>query len=311
MSRYGIPILCGILGAGLFLTVLTGSPGSVILVALTQLPLFVAGLWLGAGAAVVAGLSATIVLLAKAGAMAAVIFALVEAVPVAILVRQALLARQTADGRLEWYPPGGLTAWLTGMALAGTALGVLAMGGPQTIEATLRAALSAELRAIPGAGSAEATAAAGTLARLFPGLTAASWIMLTAMCGTLAQGLLTRFGANWRPTPDLGSLALPLWIPLAFAAAAAAAWLGGTAGFAAVNALVLLSVPLVIGGMAVLHVGARRLPRPTGPLIVFYVVAGLLGWPFLFVALLGLLDTPLGLRRRLAPRNVLGGRIDG
>jgi hypothetical protein len=311
VGRYGIPVLCGVAGAGLFLTVLTGSPGAVILVAMTQLPLFVAGLWLGAGGAAIAGLSALTVLLAKVGVEATVVFALVEAVPVVVLVRQALLARSNQEGRLEWYPPGSLTAWLTGLALAGTALGVVALGGPSAIEATLQAALRAELQALPAVDTREALGAAGTLARIFPGLTAASWIMLTALCGTLAQGLLARFGANWRPTPDLGTLALPLWIPLAFAAAAATAWLGGAAGYAAANALVLLSVPLVIGGMAVLHVGAKRLPRPAAPLTVFYVVAGLLGWPFLFVALLGLLDTPLGLRRRLAPPSALGGQLDG
>jgi hypothetical protein len=311
VGRFGIPVLCGLVGAGLYLTVLTGSPGSVILVALTQLPLFVAGLWLGTGAAALAGASALCVLLLAVGTLAAVLFALIDVLPVVVLVRQALLARAAGDGRLEWYSPGLLTAWLTGIALVGTAAGIVVLGGPEAVEAVLRAALGDELHRIYGIASAEAMSAAATLALIFPGLTAASWIVLTALCGTLAQGLVSRFGANWRPTPDLGALDLPRWIPMAFAAAAVAAWLGDGAGFFGVNALILLSVPLTLGGMAVLHVLARRLPRPVGPLTAFYVLAGLLGWPFLLVALLGLLDGPLGLRRRLAPPQSLGGKIDG
>jgi Predicted membrane protein (DUF2232) len=311
MDRIAVPVLCGLVGAGLSLSVLIGSPGSVILVALTQLPLFLAGLWFGAGAAAVASLTALGVLLLSVGALSAAVYALVEALPVVVLVRQALLARTAAGGRLEWYSPGALTAWLTGFAFAGTVLGVVALGGPDTVEATLRSALQEDLSRIYGVAPGEAMTAAALLARIFPGLTAASWIVLTAVCGTLAQGLLTRFKANWRPTPDLAALDLPLWIPLLFAAAAAAAWLGGVAGYVGLNALVLLSVPLTLGGMAVLQVGARRLPRPAGPLTLFYVVAGLLGWPFLLLALLGLLDAPFGLKRRLLPPQSIGGEVDG
>ena len=43
----GTGALLGALGAALYLAVLTGSPGALILVYLAQLPLFVAGLWLG------------------------------------------------------------------------------------------------------------------------------------------------------------------------------------------------------------------------------------------------------------------------
>ncbi len=110
----GIGALLGALGAGLYLTVLTGSPGAMILVYLAQLPLFAAGLWLGIGAAAMAALTASAVLLAAGGVIAAALFAGLYAAPVVLLVRQALLARNGPEGALEWYPPGLLTAWLTG-----------------------------------------------------------------------------------------------------------------------------------------------------------------------------------------------------
>jgi hypothetical protein len=63
-------------------------------------------------------------------------------------------------------------------------------------------------------------------------------------------------------------------------------------------------VPFGLAGLAVLHVAARRLAQPTIALVFFYTVAALFGWPFLGVAVLGLLESWLGLRRRLAPQGV-------
>ncbi len=63
----------------------------MILVYLTQLPLFVAGLWLGVGASVLAGLAASLILLVASNPIAAAVFAGLNAVPVVLLVRQALV----------------------------------------------------------------------------------------------------------------------------------------------------------------------------------------------------------------------------
>jgi hypothetical protein len=98
-----------------------GTPGGLVLVYMTQLPLFIAGLWLGTGAAALAGLTGVLVLLAASDLLGAAVFAAVNAVPVLLLVRQALRARAGSDGAVIWYPPGLLTAWLTGLALAGIA----------------------------------------------------------------------------------------------------------------------------------------------------------------------------------------------
>jgi hypothetical protein len=123
---------------------------------------------------------------------------------------------------------------------------------------------------------------------------------MAATNGVLAQGLLARFGANWRPSPDMAALGLPVWIPVLFALAAGVMLLGGTARFVGVNVMIVLAVPFSLAGLAVLHSLARRLSRPAVPLVTFYVLAGLFGWPLLLVALLGVLDSSLGLRRRFA-----------
>src|ERR1051326_6620918 len=119
-----------------------GTPGGLVLVYMAQLPLFIAGLWLGTGAAALAGLAGALVLAAASGLLGAAVFAAVNAVPVALLVRQALLARRAEDGTVVWYPLGMLTAWLTALALVGIAAAFLMVGGPEGLQSALRSVVS-------------------------------------------------------------------------------------------------------------------------------------------------------------------------
>jgi Predicted membrane protein (DUF2232) len=296
----GTGAMLGALGAALYLAVLTGSPGSLILVYLAQLPLFAAGLWLGVGAAATAALTASVVLLAVGGMIAAALFAGLYAVPVVLLVRQALLARNGPEGAIEWYPPGLLTAWLTGLGLAAFAVALLLFGGPSGIEALLRESLAPAIDRFVDESDASRDALTEELARVIPGVVAASWMVMTASSAMLAQGVLARFGVSWRPSPDLAALTLPRWVSVVFGVAAAAAAVGGAARFLGINVMIVLATPFCLAGLAVLHTAARRLQRPQIPLVGFYVLAGLLGWPLLVIAIVGLLDALFGLRRRFA-----------
>src|SRR5690348_9074002 len=95
-------IACGAVGGFLYLAVVLGTPGALILVYMTQLPLFLAGLSLGAGAATIAGLSGSLVLFAASDLLGAAVFAALNAAPVVLLVRQALLAQRRSDGTFAW-----------------------------------------------------------------------------------------------------------------------------------------------------------------------------------------------------------------
>jgi len=303
MRRAGtaaIAIACGSIGACLYLAATFGTPGGLVLVYMTQLPLFVAGLWLGAGAASLAGLTAALVLLAVSDLLATAVFTAVNAVPVALLVRQALLARPGADGRVVWYPPGHLTAWLTGLALAGIAAALLLLGGPEGLQSALRSVIAEVIDRLARRPVADRDLAAALLAMVIPGIVAASWMIMLIANAALAQGVLARFGVNWRPSPDLARLDLPLWVPVVLGLAAAAVMFGGGLRFVGINMLIALSVPFCLAGLAVLHAVARHMSHPVMVLVGFYVLAVLFGWPFLAVAVLGLLESWLGLRQRLA-----------
>ena len=303
MSRLGFAgasVVCGALAAGPYLLVLTGSTGSMILVYLAQLPLFAAGLWLGTGASASAGLVAALILAGAGNLLAAALFGALNVVPIVLLVRQSLLARTGPGNTIEWYPPGLMTAWLTGFGLVAAAVTLVFIGGPQGAEAALHEALAPALDRHLGEIPPELDELLAFVAFILPGIAATSWMMMTASNGSLAQGLLARFGASWRPSPDLTALGLPMWIPVLLAFASGATLLGGTARFIGINVLIVLAVPFCLAGLAVLHTVARRFPRPAVTLTVFYLLAGVLGWPLLLIALLGLLDSPLGLRRRFA-----------
>jgi hypothetical protein len=308
LRNAAVAVGCGLAAASLYLTVVLGSPGAIILVYLTQLPLFLAGLWLGAGAAALAGLAASLVLFAASDFLAAIIFGALNAVPVVLLVRQALLARRREDGALLWYPPGLLAAWLTALALCGIAASFVLLGGPDGLQSALQDVVANALDRLTGQVLPQRDQVAGTIAMVIPGVIAASWMIMAVINGALAQGVLARFGANWRPSPELVALGLPRWITLVLAVAGAGIAVGGTARFVGTNMAIALSVPFCLAGLAVLHAAARRLSHPAIALVAFYTLAGLFGWPLVAIAVLGLLESWLGLRRRLAPQGV---GIDG
>jgi hypothetical protein len=296
----GVSVVCGALAAGPYLLVLTGSTGSMILVYLAQLPLFAAGLWLGTGASASAGFVAALILAGAGNPLAAALFTALNVVPVVLLVRQSLLAKTGPGNAVEWYPPGLMTAWLTGLGLVAAVATFVFFGGPQAMQAALREALAPALDRRLGEITPEVDELLAFVAFILPGIVATSWMVMTASNASLAQGLLARFGASWRPSPDLAALGLPMWIPVLLAFASGATLLGGTARFIGVNVLIVLVVPFCLAGLAVLHTVARRFPRPAVTLVTFYLLAGILGWPLVLIALLGLLDSPLGLRRRFA-----------
>ena len=105
----------------------------------------------------------------------------------------------------------------------------------------------------------------------------------------------------------MAALSLPIWIPVLLAFATAATLLGGTAHFIAINVMIVLAVSFCLAGLAVLLVLAPKLARPVIPLVTFYGLAELFGWPLLLVALWGVLDSSLGLGPRFTQSLGFGG----
>ena len=90
----GLAVLAGVVSSALFLCLLTGVPGMVLFAYFVQLPLMFAGLAMGLTASMVAVASALLINGLIAGAVATMIYGVIQALPALIVVRQALLARQ-------------------------------------------------------------------------------------------------------------------------------------------------------------------------------------------------------------------------
>ncbi|MGQ0663205.1 MAG: DUF2232 domain-containing protein [Pseudomonadota bacterium] len=295
----------GLVSSLLYATLLTGSLGAYLLAYLAPLPLFAAGLGIGVGGAAIAALTATLAAAVGGGFTFGLIFLIVNVAPALLVTRQALLNRRDGAGQVEWYPPGPLVAWLTGFAAAVLiSLVLLVAGEPGGLEGFIRDFLDTGLRALAPAGTPPdaVTQFTTALARIFPGVVAVSWLVMIAINGALAQGLLVRFGRNRRPSPEVSDIELPSWMLGATAISAIGAFMPGLAGFLGGNLLLILGLAFTFAGLGVLHAIARNWRNRLMWLTAFYIFILVFGWPVVLVAALGLIEPWANLRRRFAGR---------
>ena len=296
----------GVLSALLYLSVMAGGLGTVILAYLGPLPLLMVGLGLGLRSFLIAGTVAVLAVAVVGGPLFGLSYGLANAVVVAVIVRQSLLARTAPDGTLEWYPPGLLLVVLTGLGLVGLLLAaLLTLGDPGGLEGSVRQFLSIAF-GDAAAGTAGAEEPLSELidgfAQVFPGMVVVSWLTMAIINAALAQGVLMRFGRNLRPAMRVAEVELPNWTPMLLAAAGVLALLGGEGqlGYLALNAAIVLLVPFFFAGLAVVHAFAGGRQARTLLLMVFYFFLLVSGWPIAMVVGLGVIEQWAGLRRRFA-----------
>ncbi|WP_439813758.1 DUF2232 domain-containing protein [Zavarzinia sp. CC-PAN008] len=296
-----------------------------ILGLLASLPLFLASLSGGVQASLVAGGVATLLSAVLTQSLAgALYFAVVYALAPVVITRQALLFRSVATGApddggpeavgpdqgqaeaVEWYPPGRLLALATALAVGGFVLIWSLTGGElRDLVAGGLDALLAEIRTqVADPRSAAAfEAAAGVLRTLLPGMVGALWLGLLIGNGLLAQAILRASGRALRPTPRAAELHLPRLVPLAFGVALAFGLMGGEGGFIGSNLAVILAIPLMVQGFAVVHRASRAWPARPWVLGAVYALAFVLSWPLLMMVVLGTADCLL----RTGPRPAYSG----
>jgi hypothetical protein len=299
--RVLIAVAGGALSAILYLIVALGSPGAFILAYLAQLPLFLVGLSLGLAPAAIASATGTLVVLAATSLPSAALYVVLTAGAAALVVRQALLNRPAPQGGLAWYPAGLLIGWLTlaGLVLLGLAT-IYGAGAEGGLYGLVRERLADMFNALAPGEEATVAPAADMVARVLPGVTVVSWIVMQVVNASLAQALLVRLGRALRPSPVLADLWLPRWPAYGLFAAIACALLPGEIGMLGQNAAIVLAVPFLFLGLGVCHAFAGRASARLLLLFLLYMVLVLFGWPVLFVAAIGFIEQWVGLRRRFA-----------
>jgi uncharacterized membrane protein len=296
----------GFISALMYLSVLSGSLGGVILVYLAPLPLFAAGLAVGRSGALVAGVTAAVLVAGFSGSLVLIVTYLVfSVVPTLVMVRQGLLSRLAADGTTEWYPPGRLLMILAGLGAAGLGLAtVAALGEANGLRGVVQEMLGTSLNSVlppdPVGGPAGSPALEGVTA-VFPGVVAVSWLLMIVINGLLAQGAVGHFQHLVRPPLVMAEIELPPWAALVFALTVlGAVMLSDGAGYLLTNLALVLSVPFFFAGLAVVHAFARARQAKAGMLVMFYLVLSVFAWPVLAVVGLGIIEQWVGLRRRIA-----------
>ncbi len=319
MPQFWLQVFLVGLGAGtcsalLSATVLSGTGFALLLATFAPLPIMIAAIgwnhWAGLVAALAAALGAALAL----DISSLPSFLVGIGLPAWWLGYLTLLGRPTGpSGELEWYPPSRLVLWCAGLAAVMTMMaGLLQLGTDgaaiqKALHNTIEILLRAQLRIPAGApftipGIDDPQALIDVMARVAPLFAAMSIAIAQLLNLWLAAYVAHISGRLRRPWPDLVGMRLPTMTALVLAATLTGAFLPDILGLlAALPAGSLLGAYAALG-FAVLHGITRGLPIRAFVLFGVYTIVAVLVWPVLLMTLLGLIDTALDLRGRLASR---------
>lgn len=263
-----LALAAGVISAVVFASATTGPALlRIVLFFLTPLSLYLAGLGLGPLAAIVAAISAIVLILLLANPVTGLVYAVSTAIPAVVLTRSALLSRSDDSG-VHWYPIGRivLTAALFSGAFA--ALALLLLGGDaealtKSMRTMVESFVKNELPNIPGAKpvtDAQVDDIAATTLKMLPWalgmVTMATMLFNLWLAGkiTQASGRLTR------PWPNLSATALPSAAAWALLAAVALTFITGAPGLLAGGFAGAFVAAFAIVGLAVAHVVTEGSP---------------------------------------------------
>jgi predicted membrane protein DUF2232 len=310
-------ILVG-LGAGaaaalLFASITSGTALSLFLAHLAPLPILIVALGWSHLAGIVAALSAATVLGGTLGFPISLGFLIGVGAPAWWLGYLSLLARPVPNGaasHLEWYPAGRLILWAAIVGTAVVVVSLLVTFGTewQTFQTGLRkvteeiARLQAEATHDPAAAARLTDQAViDTLAATVPGAVAVFATLINCFNLWLAGRIVHVSGRLRRPWPDLPAMRLPLFAPAILAAALIGLWLPEFAGLVAASFAASLITVFAIIGLAVMHAITRGLTgRPLMLGGLYISIVPLAGLPLLLASLLGLAESILNIRARIA-----------
>jgi hypothetical protein len=308
-----IGIGAGAAAALLFASVTSGSLLSIPLFYLAPLPIMIAGLGWSHWAAMTAALAGALGLGAVFGTVFLLAFAAGAGLPAWWLGYLAMLARPVVAGNdagqgpasFEWYPPGRLVIWAAALGILVVIIAIPNFGvDADSFRAGLRDALTAVLRAngTPGKTASNPERLIEFLVNVIPPAAAVLATITNLLNLWLAARVVKFSGRLARPWPSLSSMSFPPLTTAVLAAAIVLSFLDGMLGI--VGGVVAASLLLVYGvlGFAVLHAITQGTSARPFVLSITYAGVILLGWPMLALCLLGLVDTAIGLRKRVSAK---------
>lgn len=307
LRHTGIGVVAGLASALLIGVVVQATPLALALYLLAPLPILIVAMGWSHRTGLVAAASGTLALALVASPLRGLAFLVSTALPAWWLGYLALLGRETAPGRMEWYPTGRLLAWVAVTAAVALVVVVMLSSGDhaayqERVQRLARAMLQLQLQETPsrGAGLDENDLAriAERVAGLAPAIMATTFTLLLTFYLWAGARVVQISGRLPRPWPDLAATALPrraLWGLAAGAILTVAPGYAGAFGVALVGAF---AAALALQGLAAIHDRSRAKPGRTPLLIGLYVLVFLTqGVALAALALFGLVDALTGRRR--------------
>ncbi len=302
--------LAGGLSAALLYAAVTG--GGVLglpLFLISPLPIAIAGLGWGTGAAVTAVVSSGAILAALISPLSALLFLLIAGAPTGWYAHLLGLARadENAGGEaaMEWYP---LARVFTAMAVI-TPLTIIAAGAMIGADVDqLAEELAGALVAMaaqtgePLPDQAQVLENAHFIVRLMPITVTMVWLGTIAFGIWLAARIVKLSGKLRRPWDNIArSVGLPPIMIAGFAIALLLMTVDGPVGLIAGAFAGGLGMAFALQGLAVVHALLRPSPGRQILLGALYGITFLISLPLFPLALLGMADAATGIRaRRLA-----------
>lgn len=305
-----ISVSAGLLSAVFYAAAASGSVLSLLTVYISPLPLFMVGLSYGGTAALIGGLCGTVALSLIDGPSTGLAYFLANAAAPIVLTRVALWSRsvQLTDtaSEIEWYPTGLMFVWLSGlgiMLIIAFALVLQTFDGglsgwiQQALPVDLLTKILVDAQQQAGRSPVDENVMRQNLTWFaLPGL-ALFWSLIAIGNGALAQRFLVRLRRNLRPSPELVTMTLPVYwlVPLIIGGLMTA--IPGDIGLTGGTIAILAAIPYFFLGLATVHVISHRLPARVFALTVFYILLMALGWPFLLITGLGIVEHFVNYRR--------------
>ncbi|MGI9415876.1 MAG: DUF2232 domain-containing protein [Hyphomicrobiales bacterium] len=306
-----IGIGCGLVSALLFGVTGRVSFLSFVMFFLVPLPLFLAGLSMGAVTAAIGGVTGAVAAGAILGARAGLSFVISVAVAPVVLSYLALLSRSSdasQDGaaqQVEWYPLGRLVLWCAVLSPALMAVSIVLSGMDaaafreairQFSELWLKA--QPELRAqFEQAGGIEPLV--DFLVRMVPSFATSVWMLLIMGNLWLAAKVLDVSGRSMRPWPPFPDIEFPRMALAGLAASLGATLLPGALGLIGQGFAGSMITVFAVFGLAVLHHITRGYPARAFLLATAYLAVFVFNWlAAVLLAGLGVAELGFGLRKR-------------
>ena len=311
MMQFGlIGLGAGAAAALLFASVTSGSLLSVLLFYIAPLPLMIAGLGWSHWSALIGAATGALAVAALFGPVFFFAFLASAGLPAWWLTYLAMLARPVSAGgngatpTLEWYPPGRLVMWAAILAVLFIVLAIGNIGiDADSFRTGMREALGQILQVETGAslpGVSDPQRLIDFLVKALP-LAGAVLATITNVLNLWLAGRIVKFsGRLTRPWPDLAALSFPRPLALVFIGAAIVTMLGGMLGILASVLVAGLLMAYGVLGFAVLHAITQGMSARGMVIGGVYAAVLVLGWPVLALCLLGLIETAIDLRARIA-----------